>query len=168
MLAPGHSPAEIARATGVALDYVLGVSRLLDAGGAQLLAGLGSRPVPVQVSIDVRLADDGALRAALAELSEKGEAARDELPRRVEGLANDPRDSGTTKLAGGARPQDAFVKLYEEDAEGACALIQRSETAKARLTLLVEALKILIADDAFVLMLDEQGLDREDPSSAGG
>jgi ParB family chromosome partitioning protein len=157
----GYSAADIARKTGLSGEYVNGVLRLLQEGEQRLLCAVESGLIPISVAVNIAHAEDRDVQAALQNAYEKGELKGRKLIE-VRRLIERRRRRGKDFRDGAPRPRDlssdALVRTYEEDAERKRALIRRSEIAKARLALVVGALKLLIADDAFVVLLDEEGL----------
>ncbi len=157
----GYSIAEVARKTGLSVEYVSGVIRLLRKGEERLLRAVESGAIPITVAVDIADADDtevqGALQNAYEQNLLKGRklvAARRLVElrrRRGKGLRVEHRQKRPLST-------QALVKAYEEDAQRKQDLIRRSELAKARLSFITEALRSLIDDDAFFAILEEEDL----------
>lgn len=156
----GYSPTEIARKTGLSPEYVIGVSHLLEAGEQRLLTAVESGLIPVSVAMSIAQAEDKDVQAALQTAYEDGLLKGRKLVE-VRRLVERRRRRGKEFRDESYRPRamssEALVRVYEEDAERKRALIRRSEAAKARLALVSGALRVLVADDDFVVLLDEEG-----------
>jgi ParB family chromosome partitioning protein len=159
----GYSTTEIAKKTGLSYEYVLGVARLLENGEERLLRAVESGMMPISVAVDIADAEDGDVQAALQTAYESKQlrgrkliAARrlvETRRRRGKGMRNEVQRP--------KRPlsSEALVRAYEEETARKRALIRRSETAKARLTFITEALRTLADDDEFYRLIESEGLD---------
>lgn len=157
----GHAPAEIARKTGLSLEYVLGVTRLIEAGEQRLLSAVESGLIPISVAVTIAQAEERDVQSALQDAYERGDLKGRkliEVRRLVERRRRRGKDFRSSLHRARDLSPEALVRAYEEDAERKRALIRRSEIAKARLALVLGALRVLVADDAFVVLLDEEGL----------
>ena len=158
----GYSQAEIARKTGLTAEYVHGVSRLIETGEQRLLRSVESGIVPLSVAVEIAESEDQDVQAALSRAYERGllkgrkllmarkiiEARR----RRGKGLAtNDPQRRERISA-------DALVKAYQEDTDRKRLLIERAQTTRDRLLFIVEALRRLARDEAFVRLLEDEDL----------
>lgn len=158
----GYSQAEIARKTGLTAEYVHGVSRLIEIGEQRLLRSVESGIVPLSVAVEIAESEDQDVQAALSRAYERGllkgrkllmarkiiEARR----RRGKGLAtNDPQRRERISA-------DALVKAYQEDTDRKRLLIERAQTTRDRLLFIVEALRRLARDEAFVRLLEDEDL----------
>jgi ParB family chromosome partitioning protein len=159
----GYSTSEIAKKTGLSYEYVSGVIRLLENGEERLLRAVESGIMPISVAVDIADAEDGDVQAALQSAYESKQlrgrkliAARrlvETRRRRGKGMRNsEPKPK---------RPlsSEDLVRAFEEETARKRALIRRSEAAKARLTFITEAIRTLVDDDDFYLLLEEEGLD---------
>lgn len=158
----GYSLTEIARKTGLTLEYVHGVARLIETGEQRLLRSVESGIIPVSVAVEIAEAEDHDIQAALSHAYEKGLLKGKKLiaakrlietrRRRGKGLApavSKPRERVSA---------DALVKAYREDADRKRALIQRTERTKNRLLFIAEAMRRLSADEGFVALLEDEDL----------
>ncbi len=157
----GHSTSDIARKTGLSYEYVWGVIRLLENGEQRLLQAVESGTIPISVALTIADAEDQEVQAALQTAYENKELRGTRLiaARR---LVEVRRRRGKTVRTGPRAPRtmssQALVKAYEEDTERKRAMIRRSETAKAKLTFIIEALKTLIDDDGFFALVEQEEL----------
>lgn len=67
----GHSDPEIARKTGLSLEYVRGVLRLLTGGETRLLRAVEAGQMPVSVAVEIAEAEDANVQRVLHEAYEK-------------------------------------------------------------------------------------------------
>lgn len=157
----GFAVTEIARKTGLSYEYVNGVARLLAQGEERLLRAVENGTIPISVAVDIAEATEAevqqALQAAYDDKLLRGRkliAARQLIEarrRRGKGMRNEPRKRQPLS-------SHALVRAYQEDTQRKRDLVRRCELAKARLSLVTEALRSLIDDDAFFAILEEEQL----------
>lgn len=158
----GYSNPEIARKTGLSLEYVHGVARLIEKGEQRLLRSVESGTIPVSVAVEIAEAPDHDVQAALSKAYEAGMlkgrrllAARKLIEtrrRRGKGLSNTEGRSRERVSA------ETLVKAYREETERKRVLIARAETTQNRLMLITEAMRRLTADESFVALLEDEDL----------
>lgn len=158
----GYSNPEIARKTGLTIEYVNGVARLIETGEQRLLRSVESGMIPVSVAVEIAESADHDVQAALTKAYENGQlkgrkllAARKLIEtrrRRGKGLESKERAPRERVSA------DSLVKAYQEETERKRALIARAEMTQNRLMLITEAMRRLSADDSFVALLEDEGL----------
>jgi ParB family chromosome partitioning protein len=158
----GYSNPEIARKTGLTVEYVNGVARLIETGEQRLLRSVESGMIPVSVAVEIAESADHDVQAALMKAYENGQlkgrkllAARKLIEtrrRRGKGLETKERAPRERVSA------DSLVKAYQEETERKRALIARAEMTQNRLMLITEAMRRLSADDSFVALLEDEGL----------
>ena len=158
----GYSNPEIARKTGLTIEYVNGVARLIETGEQRLLRSVESGIIPVSVAVEIAESADHDVQAALTKAYENGQlkgrkllAARKLIEtrrRRGKGLETKERAPRERVSA------DSLVKAYQEETERKRALIARAEMTQNRLMLITEAMRRLSADDSFVALLEDEGL----------
>lgn len=158
----GYSSAEIARKTGLSLEYVHGVARLIEKGEQRLLQSVESGTIPVSVAVEIAEAEDHDVQAALSNAYERGLLKGRKLlaakklietrRRRGKGLAvNGPKIRQRLSA-------DALVKAYQEDTDRKRAMIRRTENTRNRLLLITEALRRLASDERFLALLEDEDL----------
>lgn len=158
----GYSNSEVARKTGLSLEYVHGVARLIEKGEQRLLRSVESGTIPVSVAVEIAEAPDHDVQAALSKAYEAGMlkgrrllAARKLIEtrrRRGKGLSSSESRSRERVSA------ETLVKAYQEETERKRALIARAETTQNRLMLITEAMRRLSADENFVALLEDEDL----------
>lgn len=158
----GYSSIEVARKTGLTLEYVHGVARLIEKGEQRLLRSVETGVIPVSVAVEIAEADDHDVQSALSLAYERGLLKGKRLiaakrlielrRRRGKGLANGESKARKRMSA------DALVKAYREDTERKRALIRRTENTRDRLLIITEAIRRLARDEQFVALLEDEGL----------
>ncbi|HJQ15852.1 MAG TPA: plasmid partitioning protein RepB C-terminal domain-containing protein [Allosphingosinicella sp.] len=158
----GYSFPEIARKTGLSLEYVHGVARLIEKGEQRLLRSVESGTIPVSVAVEIAEADDHDVQFALSRAYERGMLKGRKLlaakklietrRRRGKGLAT-TEDKPRQRLSA-----DALVKAYQEDTDRKRSLIRKTESTRNRLLFITEALRRLSRDERFLALLEDEDL----------
>ncbi len=158
----GYSLAEIAKKTGLSIDYVRDVLRLLSKGEHKLLTAVETGQIPITIATDIAEADDTDIQAALQRAYESNKLRGKEL-RAARRVIERRRRSG--KGANPTRRPKAhevsttmLLKAYHEDAERKRQLVAKADAARDQLTFLGEALRTLFSDEHFVTLLRAEGL----------
>jgi ParB family chromosome partitioning protein len=158
----GHSDTTICRKTGLTIEYVRGVIRLLEKGEHRLLRAVEAGQIPVSIAVHIAAASDDEMQAVLQQAYEnkllrgrKLIAARRLVEqRRLQGKrlkSNQRRREKTLSST-------ALLRVYREDVDRKRLLIQKANTTRNRLIFVTEAIRKLIADENFVTMLRAEGL----------
>lgn len=158
----GHSVSDIARKTGLSVEYVHAVARLLEKGEQRLLRSVESRTIPVSVAVQIADAEDHDVQRALQDAYDKGLLRGKRLlaakklveTRRRRGKEIAAQKSPTAKRMSTA----ALLKAYEEEAERKRDMIQRANGSRDRLLLIVEAFRRLSRDEELMAILENEGL----------
>ena len=159
----GHSEEQIARKTGLTVEYVRGVIRLIEAGEDRLLRAVESGAIPVSVAIQIAESEDADVQEALQKAYEDGilkgrkiTIARQLIEqRRRRGKAFGPYG----KKSGNKLSPTALIRAYQQDVERKRQLVRKAEVTRDRLTFVVQALRSLFADDGLSEILRIEGLD---------
>ena len=159
----GNTPAEIARKTGLSVEYVNGVARLIEKGEQRLLRSVESRVIPLSVAVEIAEADDQDVQRALQTAYENGQLRGKKLMAAKQLVDARRRRGKGLKTTEGRQPQPrmssaALVRAYQEDVDRKRDMIRRANTAKDRLALITEALCRLSRDESFVGLLEDEGL----------
>lgn len=158
----GYTSPEIARKTGLSLEYVHGVARLIEKGEQRLLRSVESGIIPASVAVEIAEAEDLDVQAALSRAYERGLLKGRKLlaakklieSRRRRGKGLD----GTRPIPRTRLSADALVKAYQEDTDRKRAMIRRTEATRNRLLFITEALRRLARDEQFLAILEDEGL----------
>ncbi len=161
----GYNDSEIASKTGLTVEYVKAVLRLLKGGEHRLLRAVEANQIPVSIAVEIAAASDAETQTILQQAYEKkllrGHkliAARrliEQRQRRGKGLK-----IGKTVAKRRERPlsSTALIRAYQEDVDRKRLLIKKAATTRNRLVFVTEALKKLFGDENFVTLLRAEGL----------
>ncbi|MDQ2877954.1 MAG: ParB N-terminal domain-containing protein [Pseudomonadota bacterium] len=158
----GYTSPDIARKTGLSLEYVNGVARLIEKGEQRLLRSVESGTIPVSVAVEIAEADDHDVQAALSHAYERGLLKGRKLLASKK-LIEARRRRGRGLAATGPKTRerlsaDALVKAYQEDTDRKRAMIRRTEATRNRLIFITEALRKLARDESFLALLEDEDL----------
>lgn len=158
----GYSNPDIARKTGLTVEYVNGVARLIETGEQRLLRSVESGIIPVSVAVEIAEAADHDVQAALSRAYESGQLKGRKLlaaRKLIETRRRRGKGLGTKEARSRERVSaETLVKAYQEETERKRVLIARAETTQNRLMLITEAMRRLSADESFVALLEDEGL----------
>jgi ParB family chromosome partitioning protein len=159
----GYGDTEIGRKTGLSIEYVKGVIRLLEKGEHRLLCAVESGHIPVSIAVEIAGANDEEMQIVLQQAYEKkllrGQkliAAKrivEQRRRRGKGLKTIQRRSEPALSSNG------LIRAYREDVDRKRLLIRKSESTRNRLIFVVEAMRKLLFDENFVTLLRAEEID---------
>ncbi|MGY3578927.1 ParB/RepB/Spo0J family partition protein [Bradyrhizobium sp. USDA 4504] len=160
----GYDYDEIARKTGLTIEYVKGVISLLESGEHRLLRAVEAGQIPVTVAVLIAQAEDTDVQAVLQQAYEekllRGQrlmAAKkliEQRRRRGKGYK-----TGARRVDGAPISSNALLRAYRADVDRKKVLIRKSNNTKARLLFILEALRKLLAEPEFVAVLEAEKLD---------
>lgn len=160
----GYSLSETARKTGLTVEYVRGVTRLLEAEEHRLLRAVESGQIPLSVAVEIAEADDSEVQDALQQAYEKKQLRGNRLlvarriieqrRKRGKGLRNLPNNKDRRPISSGD-----LIRAYRENADKKRLLVRKAEVTRDRLVFASEALKTLFSDENFVTLLRAEKLD---------
>jgi ParB family chromosome partitioning protein len=160
----GYSAGDIARKTGLTLEYVRGVLRLLGKGEHRLLRSVESGQIPLSIAVEISDADDTEVQNVLQQAYEnkllrgrKLIAAKrliEQRRRRGKGLRINGRHKRDRTLS-----SNSLIRAYREGVDRKRLLIRKANSTRDRLIFVTEALRKLLADENFVTLLRAEGLD---------
>lgn len=160
----GHSLPQIARKTGLSLEYVNGVARLLEKGEQRLLRSVEARIIPVSVAVDIAEAEDHEVQRALQLAYEKG-TLRGRKLLAAKRIVEDRRRRGKhLKQHSGRTPSGqklspaSLIRAYQEEVDRKRSMIRRADAARDRLLLVTEALRRLRRSEQFMALLEDEDL----------
>jgi ParB family transcriptional regulator, chromosome partitioning protein len=160
----GYEFEEIARKTGLTVEYVRGVSSLLEGGEQRLLRAVEAGQMPVSVAVLISQTEDNEVQNVLQQAYEekllRGQrllAAKkliEQRRRRGKGYKTGPRRIDGTPLS-----SNALLRAYRQDVDRKRVLIRKSNGTKARLIFILEALRKLLSEPDFISILESEKLD---------
>ena len=158
----GYRDAEIAAKTGLTVDYVKGVIRLLKTGEHRLLRAVESAHIPVSVAVEIAEADDTEVQHVLHQAYER-KLLRGQKLTAVKRLVAQRQRRGKGFKPGGASQKrslsvDRLLRAYRDDTDKKRMLVRKAEATHGRLIFVTEALRKLLADENFVTLLRAEGL----------
>lgn len=160
----GYEFDEIARKTGLTVEYVRGISTLLETGEQRLLRAVEAGQMPVSVAVLIAQAEDDDIQVVLQQAYEgkllRGQrllAAKkliEQRRRRGKGYKTGPRRVDGTPLS-----SNALLRAYRQDVDRKKVLIRKSNRTKAKLVFILEALRKLFTEPEFLTILEHEKLD---------
>jgi ParB family chromosome partitioning protein len=163
----GYNDTAIAQKTGLTIEYVKAVLRLLKHGEHRLLRAVEAGQIPVSIAVEIAAATDSETQVVLQQAYEKNLlrghkliAARrlvEQRQRRGKGLRINTRQDGKRR----ERPlsSNALIRAYQEDVDRKRLLIRKAESTRNRLMFMTEASRNLLIDENFTTLLRAEGLD---------
>lgn len=159
----GYRDTEIAGKTGLTVEYVRGVIKLLKTGEHRLLRAVESAQIPVSVAVEIAEADDADVQHVLHQAYEKKLLRGQKLTAVKRLLAQRQRRGKGFKVAGAGQKRplsvERLLQTYREDTDKKRMLVRKAEATQGRLVFVTEALRKLLADENFVTLLRAEGLD---------
>ncbi|MGC1864258.1 MAG: plasmid partitioning protein RepB C-terminal domain-containing protein [Methylocystis sp.] len=162
----GYSDAEIGQKIGVSASWVSMIVTLLERGEERLVVAVETGLIPISFAIDIARADHAEVQNVLMDAYAAGKikgkklvTVRRLLDQRVK-RSKTVGDSGLGRKSSHRKitPAD-LMRLYQREAEKQRLLVKKSDYAQAKLLFIVEALKDLLADEAFTTLLRAERLD---------
>ena len=160
----GYSIAEIARKTGFSSEYVWSICDLIEHGEARLLAAVERGTIPHNIAIEIVRAKDGDLQTALIEAYESKAMPGSQVLaiRRIVDERTRLGKGGVTALGGQRRKEpvtaSALVRTYRKETQRQKLLVKKAMVAQERLAFMENALRKLLGDERFPLLLRAEGL----------
>jgi ParB family chromosome partitioning protein len=160
----GYDEADIARKTGLTLEYVRGVTRLLEKGEHRLLRAVESGFIPVSTAVNIASTDDADVQQVLQQAYEDkilrgrrlmmAKRIVEQRRRRGKGLRTDRSGAHQAPIS-----STSLIRAYKEDADKKRLLIRKAEFARDRLVFVSQALLNLLKDENFTTLLRAEGLE---------
>jgi len=159
----GYNDTVIARKTGLTLEYVKGVLRLLEGGEQRLLRAVEAKQIPVSIAVEIAGANDQEMQIVLQQAYEKKLLRGHKLIAAKRLIEQRRRRGKRLQINVNRRERTlsstALLRAYREDVDRKRLLIQKANATRNRLIFLTEAIRKLFADENFVTMLRAEGLD---------
>ncbi len=159
----GYDEPEIARKTGLTVEYVKAVIGLLENGEHRLLRAVESGHVPISVAIQIAQADDADVQDILQQAYEN-KLLRGRKLMTAKRVIEQRRRRGKGFKIGGQKFEQplsstALIRAYREDVDRKRVLIRKANTTRDRLIFITEAMRKLFAEENFITLLRAEGLE---------
>lgn len=159
----GYDEPEIARKTGLTVEYVRSIIGLLEKGEHRLLRAVESGHVPVSVAVEIAQADDTEVQAILQQAYENKVLRGRKLILAKKLIEQRRRRGKGFQTIGQKRQQPlssaALVRAYREGVDRKLVLIRKANATRGRLIFITEAMRKLFSEDTFTTLLRAEGLD---------
>ena len=159
----GYRDTEIAGKTGLTVEYVRGVIKLLKTGEHRLLRAVESAQIPVSVAVEIAEADDTDVQHVLHQAYEKKLLRGQKLTAVKRLIAQRQRRGKGLRVGGSGQKRtlsvERLLQTYRDDTDKKRMLVRKAEATQGRLVFVTEALRKLLADENFVTLLRAEGLD---------
>jgi ParB family transcriptional regulator, chromosome partitioning protein len=159
----GYNDTTIARKTGLTMEYVKGVIRLLDRGEHRLLRAVEAGQIPVSIAVEIAGAKDEDVQNVLQQAYEKKLLRGHRLIAARRLIEQRRRRGKGLKISQNKREQalssTTLIRAYQQDVDRKRLLIRKAETTRNRLIFMTEAMRKLLTDDNFVTLLRAESLD---------
>ena len=154
----GYTIAQIARKTGFSPRHVRGILRLQEAGEERLLAAVETGRMPLRVAMEVATADDAHVQQVLTNAFENKHLTLRQVIEARRLVERRRRHGKTTRPSGGHRSRTpvsiaAAIRLLKKEAKRYRREFKKAELVSAQLRFIVEAFRVLLADEHFVTLL---------------
>ena len=161
----GYNDRQIAEKIGASPEWVNMMAQLIEKGEQRLVEAVDVGTIPISVAIEIARADDESIQQMLATAYTEGKITGPRLikmrrlieqrTRRGKRMSTSAFGRRLTK----AKTSDAFIRIFQQEADKQRLLVKKAEVTQTRLLFVVEALKNLRADENFVTLLRAEKLD---------
>lgn len=163
----GYTEAEISRKIGITSGWVSMIVTLLERGEERLLSAVETGLIPISLAMEISRAESEEAQNLLLEAYETGKLRGKKLAsvRRLLDLRMRGRSksisAGKFGRKGSTRKLTAsdLMQVYQREAEKQRLLVKKSDFTQTRLLFIVEAIKDLLTDDGFLILLRAEGLE---------
>ncbi|NTI78415.1 plasmid partitioning protein RepB C-terminal domain-containing protein [Rhizobium rhizogenes] len=163
----GYSEKEIAGKIGFSPEYVNMISCLLEKGEERLLSAVEAGVLPLSLAMEIAKADEEGAQAALVEAYTQKKLRGKKLvmvrrllqQRSLKGGRILGQSFGKYNAPKRALTSEAMVRAYQQEADRQKVLIKKAEVTQSKLLFVVEAIRSLMTEDAFMNLLKAEGLD---------
>ncbi len=159
----GYKTQDIASKTGLSCEYVSGITQLIESGEERLITGVEQGQIPIYIALAIASAPEVDVQKALTEAYETKKLRGRKLKAALSLIKTRTRQG--KKLSNSytrntkSLTAKKIVRAYKDEVKRQRELIQKVAVTERRLTIIVQALKQLLEDERFVLLLRAEGLD---------
>ena len=162
--ARGYADSEIARKTGFSTPYVYAILNLLENGEERLPAAVERGIVPYGIAQEIARAREGEVQAALVEAYENKSIPGSQVAA-IRAIVDQRNRLGKASLGpfGRNAPRQrvtsgALVNAYRKETNRQRALARKAAVAEERLAFVITAMRTLLADERFPILLEAEQL----------
>lgn len=159
----GYSMAQIAAKIDFSTEYVYAICYLLDNGEQRLLAAVDKGLIPHTIAMEIAKAKDGDVQKALADAYEANAIPGNQVLT-IRKIIEQRNLLGRAKTPTGPRHQakrvtsGTLVRAFRKEADRQKLLVKKAGLAQGRLLFVVNALRMLMGEAAFVKLLRAEEL----------
>jgi ParB family chromosome partitioning protein len=160
----GYSDVAIAAKIGISVSYVSMIVTLLERGEERLVSAVETGLIPVSFAIEIAKSNSSEIQNLLMDAYQAGKIKGKKLTTIRRLLDQRDKKSRVPDNGFGRRntlrkttPTD-LLRVYQREAEKQRLLVKKSDFAQSKLLFIVEAMKDLLSDDGFTMLLKEEGL----------
>lgn len=160
----GYDAKDIAKKTGLSVDYTKSVLSLMNRGEERLLAAVEAGKIPITVAIQIAETHDEDMQQVLQQIYESKKLRGNRFlyarkliesrRRRGKALLKDKGGNGK----GAVVSADDVLKVYQKEVDKKRLLMRKAENTNNRLLFIMEAMKRLLQEEHFNTLLRTEGL----------
>jgi ParB family transcriptional regulator, chromosome partitioning protein len=160
----GYSHQQIAAKVDYSIEYVSAICLLLKNGEGKLIAAVERGIMPPSIAMEIARARDGEVQKALAKAYEEKIIPGNQVLaiRKIIEQRNASGKDQNTKYSGPNKSRvptsEGLIRAYQREANRRKLLVKRASLARGRLLFVTTAMRRLLGDDQFVLLLRRAGL----------
>lgn len=157
----GYTEMQIAQKVDLTVSYIKDVLKLFAAGEEDLLRAVEKEKIPISIATMIAASDDKEIQTALQDAYEKNQLRGNSLAR-ARRLVEQRKLFGKKGRHGGcsakATTSESVVAAMQVEADRQRMLVRKAAQCEASLLIISNALQRLLADHAFVDLLQSEGL----------
>ena len=157
----GYDYAEIAKKTGLSLEWIRGIIKLLENGEERLVSAVEKGRIPLYIALKIATENEVAIQVALTEAYETGELVGGKLIA-VQKLLDRRNYYGKKPSAPSKQKKtpsvDELSAIYDSDIKRKKRLMARAERFKKILAYTTGAFNKLLRDEHFTNLLKAEGI----------
>lgn len=162
----GYNDTQIAEKIGCSPSWVNMVVQLLERGEERLLSAVETGLIPVSLAVDIARAESDEAQNVLLQAYEGGKlkgkklgAVRRMLDQRLRQRKGVPDNGLGRRTTRRNITASDLMRLFHQEAEKQRVLVKKSDFTQARLLFVIEALKDLVGEESFGILLKAENLE---------
>lgn len=157
----GYTDSQIAQKVDLTVTYVKDVLKLFAAGEEDLLCAVETEKIPISIATMIAASDDKEIQSALQDAYEKNQLRGNSLAqarRLVEQRKLHGKNGRAGRAAAQAPTSESVVAAMQLEADRQRMLVRKASQCETSLLIISSALQRLLADQAFVDLLQSEAL----------